>query len=262
VRERALVFRVVRTPALSLTLGIGAAAGLMSGLFGVGGGLILVPGLVLLIGMSQHRAHATSLAAIIATAPAAAVGFAVADRVAYGAAGVIAVGAIVGAFLGAGLMHRLSDERLAQGFSVLIVLVAVRLLAGGDMDVAAAAGALDLGRGAGFALLGIAAGALSAVMGVGGGVILVPALVLLFGFDQHLAEGTSLLVIVPTAMMGAWRHTRNGYTDWRVGLIAGAGGVVGGLAGAQAALAMDALWLQRLFAIFLIVIGLRMFRRR
>jgi uncharacterized protein len=239
------------------TLGLGVAAGVLAGLFGVGGGVVLVPGMVMLMGVAQHVAHATSLAAILVTAPAALLGFALAGNVAYAAGLAVAAGAVAGAYAGAALMHRMSARRLRQAFAVLIVVVAVRLALPVTGEVDAVVGG-DLAALAGYAGLGLCAGVLSALMGVGGGVILVPAFVLLFGMDQHTAEGTSLLVIVPTALMGAVRHARHGYTDWRLGLPIGAGGVIGGLVGAQLALALQAVALQRLFAVFLVLTGLRM----
>ena len=249
---------VVTPPPLSRVLALGAVAGVMSGLFGVGGGTVLVPGLVLLLGLAQHHAHATSLAAIIVTAPAAAVGFALDDAVSWQAAAVLACGAVAGAYVGAALMHRISPGRLRAAFAVLMLLAAARLLWSVDLKAGDVQPAIDPALLAGLLLLGLAAGTLSSVMGVGGGVIMVPAMVLLLGFGQHVAEGTSLLVIVPTAITGAWRHTRNGYTDWRFGLLLGLGGVVGGLLGAQIALALSAQWLQRLFAIFLLLTGIHL----
>jgi uncharacterized protein len=249
---------VTSSPASTVrTLGLGVAAGVLAGLFGVGGGVVLVPGMVLLMGVAQHVAHATSLAAILVTAPAALLGFALAGNVAYAAGLAVAAGAVAGAYAGAALMHRMSAQRLRQAFAVLIVVVAVRLALPVSGGVDAVAGG-DLAALVGYAGLGLCAGVLSALMGVGGGVILVPAFVLLFGMDQHTAEGTSLLVIVPTALMGAVRHARHGYTDWRLGLPIGAGGIIGGLVGAQLALALQAVALQRLFAVFLVLTGLRM----
>lgn len=240
--------------------GIGLAAGLLAGLFGVGGGVVLVPGMVLLLGVGQHRAHATSLAAILLTAPAAAVGFALGGEIDVAAAVGLAAGALPGAVGGAAIMRRVSEARLRQGFAVLLLLVAVRLaLPGGAISAVAE---LDGAPAAAMLVaVGVAVGALSAVMGVGGGLLLVPALVLLLGFTQHAAEGTSLLVIVPTALMGAWRHSRHGYTDWRVGLALGAAGVVSGLVGAQLALALPEAVLQRLFAAFVAVMALRLLVR-
>ena len=233
----------------------------MSGLFGIGGGAVLVPGLVLAMGVSQHTAHATSLAAILLTAPAAAIAFGLDGSIAYAPAAAIALGSIVGAFVGAGFMHRLSDARLRQAFAVLLLIVALRLAVPTEMAGGGGEAAIDLLRMGAFLALGLATGVLSALMGVGGGIIMVPALVLLFSFSQHTAEGTSLLVIIPTALMGASRHARRGYTDWRLGLLVGLGGVLGGLAGAQVALALSGAWLSRLFAVFLAVMALQLLLR-
>jgi len=249
----------VRTNLARILL-LGAVAGLMAGLFGVGGGTILVPGLVLLLKMDQHRAHATSLAAIIVTAPAAAIGFALDGAVSVPAALLLALGAVAGAYGGASIMHRMSAAKLRAAFAILILLAAIRMVFAVDLTPGDVVPLMTTRVLAGLFLLGLAAGTLSAIMGVGGGVIMVPVMVLLFGFGQHVAEGTSLLVIVPTAIVGAWRHTRNGYTDWRLGLTLGAGGILGGLLGAQIALALSVQWLQRLFATLMTVTAIHMLR--
>ncbi|MPZ72092.1 MAG: TSUP family transporter [Nitriliruptorales bacterium] len=231
---------------------LGLLAGVMSGLFGIGGGAVLVPLLVLWLALPQHSAHATSLAAIILTAASGTLAFAREGSVNFGAGTGIAAGAIAGAYFGAALMHRLSPARLRQAFAVLMVVVALQMLIGFTPDdgVVTLGGA---GAVAGYVLYGVVAGGLSALIGVGGGVIMVPAMVLLFGFTQHVAEGTSLLIIIPTAVVGAVRHSRHGYTDWRLGLALGAGGIVGAIPGAAVALRLDAEVLQRLFAIFLLL---------
>ncbi len=241
--------------AKGLTLGLGA--GVMSGLFGIGGGAVMVPVLVLWMSFPQHRAHATSLAAIILTAASGMLRYAGGGEVNLAAGVGIAAGAVAGAFFGAAVMHRLSAVRLRQAFAVLMVVVSLQMLFGftpeeGAVAVSGAAAVI------GYVALGLVAGALSALMGVGGGVIMVPAMVLLFGFTQHTAEGTSLLIIIPTAIVGAVRHARNGYTDWRVGLILGLAGIVGAWLGATVALGLDAPLLQKLFAVFLIATGLHL----
>jgi uncharacterized membrane protein YfcA len=250
-----------RARSVARPLLLGLLAGVLAGLFGVGGGVVLVPGMTLLMGLAQHVAHATSLVGILVTAPAAMAGFALDGSVAYAAGAAVAAGAVLGAFLGAGIMHRISPTRLRQAFAVLLIVVAVRMAFPIAAEPGAAVVADDVRALAAFALLGLVAGVLSALMGVGGGVIMVPAFVLLFGMSQHVAEGTSLLVIIPTAVMGAVRHARHGYTRWRLGLLIGAGGVAGGVVGAQLALGLDAVTLQRLFAAFLVLTGLRMLRK-
>lgn len=248
-------------PALSRprALGLGSFAGAMAGLFGVGGGIVLVPGLVLIAGLRQHEAHATSLAAIIVTAPAALLPFATAGEVAWSGAAALAVGALVGAVAGAEVMRRIPADRLRVLFGAFMLLVALRLLLPGGAE----GGTADLGAGALAAMVGVGlvTGGLSALLGVGGGVVMVPAMVVLFGFGQHLAEGTSLAVIIPTALVGATRHARNGYTRWGLGLTVGAGGLLGGLAGGSVAQLLPADGLQAAFAVLLVVAGARLVRK-
>lgn len=242
-------------PARELPLGL--VVGVLSGLFGIGGGALAVPGLMWL-GLAQHAAHATSLAAIVLTAAAAVVPFAVQGAVDPLAALFLLVGSLAGVSLGAGVMHRIPERALRIAFVAFLLIVAARMLVGieiGQDEHVPDLGALHY---LSMVVVGLATGALSAVLGVGGGIILVPALVLGFAFSQHAAEGTSLAVIVPTALLGAARHTRRGFTRWRTGLTIGAAGTVGGLVGGVVAFALDALLLQRLFAVFLVVMGLHL----
>lgn len=240
-------------------IAVGVTGGVMSGLFGIGGGTVLVPLLVLVIGLPQHRAHATSLAAIILTAGSGMARFAGDGAVNFGVGVAIAAGAIAGAFLGAAFMHRLSADRLRQGFAILLALVSLQMLLGASVAPAAVS-TTGVAVVLGSLALGVVAGVLSALMGVGGGVIMVPAMVMLFGFTQHVAEGTSLLIIIPTALVGSIRHSRNGYTDWKIGLVLGIGGIAGAWLGAGVALGLDSELLQRLFAGFLLLTSFKLLR--
>lgn len=109
-----------------LLAAIGLAAGVLSGLFGVGGGIVMVPALVM-VGLTQHRAQSTSLAAIVPIAIVGAILFGRADSVDLGAAAVLAAGSLVGARGGALLMHRLSGVLLARIFGVFLIIVAVTM---------------------------------------------------------------------------------------------------------------------------------------
>ncbi len=238
---------------------IGAAVGVMSGLFGIGGGALLIVGL-LWIGFTQHQAHATSLAAMVLTAAAALVPFALAGEVAIEGAAVLAPSAMIGSFFGAGFMRHIPEDRLRIIFAIFLLLIATRMLVGVDVDPGP--GPVAPAALAGMAALGLVTGVLSGILGIGGGLVLIPMLVLFFGFGQHAAEGTSLAVVIPTALVGAARHTPSGYTDWRRGALIGGAGVVGGLGGANLALALDGLALQRLFAVFLVLMTLRLLRKR
>lgn len=110
-----------------LLAAIGAAAGVLSGLLGVGGGIVMVPALVI-AGLGQHRAQATSLAAIVPIAVVGAIFFGRAANIDYLAAVVLAAGSVVGVRIGALLMHRLSEVLLARVFGVFMIVVAITLL--------------------------------------------------------------------------------------------------------------------------------------
>jgi uncharacterized membrane protein YfcA len=109
-------------------VGAGATAGFLSGLFGVGGGLIMVPALVLLVGMAQHRAHATSLAAIVPIAVVGASIFGGSENVNLVAAALLIAGSLAGVQAGTRLMDRLSGERLALVFGGFVLVVAITML--------------------------------------------------------------------------------------------------------------------------------------
>ncbi len=111
-------------------------------------------------------------------------------------------------------------------------------------------------------VVGLAAGALSATLGIGGGLVFVPALAVIASFDQQLAQGTSLAVIVPTVAIGAYVHARAGRVDWAIAIPVGLGGIAGGLIGAQVALGLDETLLRRMFAVFLALMAVRMLLRR
>ena len=113
----------------------------------------------------------------------------------------------------------------------------------------------------GFILLGLFAGSLAAPLGVGGGIIFVPVLVSVFGFSQLDAQGTSLAIIVPTAIVGTITHARAGRVNWKVVAVVGTGGIIGALIGANFAQTLDEAVLRRVFAIVLIILAVRMARR-
>jgi uncharacterized membrane protein YfcA len=105
--------------------------------------------------------------------------------------------------------------------------------------------------------VGLAAGFLAGLLGVGGGILMVPAMVLLMNFDQHVAQGTSLLVIIPAALTGSITHYRNGRLRVRDAAFIAAGGVFGAALGSVLALSTDDTLLRQLFAGLLLVTGLR-----
>ena len=105
------------------------------------------------------------------------------------------------------------------------------------------------------AVLGFVGGVLSGLFGVGGGILFVPALVLVLGLTQVHAEATSLLAILPTVVAGAWQQHRYGNVDWRAALLIGLGSIAGVEGGVQLAKALPEDVLRRLFAVFMFVVA-------
>ncbi len=106
---------------------LGVVAGALGGLLGIGGGIIVVPGLVLWLKFGQHQASGTSVATIIASAGAALASFTIEGAVDWRAAAFITVGAVVGAALGARMLHRIPAAVLSRSFSILLILAALRM---------------------------------------------------------------------------------------------------------------------------------------
>jgi uncharacterized membrane protein YfcA len=104
---------------------------------------------------------------------------------------------------------------------------------------------------------GFLTGILAALFGVGGGLLLVPFMVLVLDESQHMAEGTSLLVIVPTAAAGVLSHARNRFVSFRHTAYVAAGGLVGAYAGAEIALRMHGNTLTKVFGVLVAVMGIR-----
>ena len=106
--------------------------------------------------------------------------------------------------------------------------------------------------------IGVFAGFLSSLVGIGGGVVIVPALVLLFGLDQKMAQGTSLAMLsLPVAFIGAFNYYKAGYVNWKIALLLAVTFVVGGFFGSKVAVGLEAGIIKKVFAVFMIVIAIK-----
>jgi uncharacterized membrane protein YfcA len=110
-----------------------------------------------------------------------------------------------------------------------------------------------------YVILGILAGILSGLIGIGGGIIIVPALVFLFGFSQHSAQGTTLALLVPPiGILAAWTYYKQGYVDVKIAGFICLGFLLGSLLGARFATGLSNVMLERIFGISLLLISLKM----
>ncbi|MEA2426253.1 MAG: uncharacterized protein QOH13_2663 [Thermoleophilaceae bacterium] len=111
-----------------------------------------------------------------------------------------------------------------------------------------------------LAAFGVLTGMLSGLLGVGGGIFMVPFLVLVVGLSQHQAQATSLLVVLPTAVVASWLLHRRGVGNLRVALRMGAIGMIGSIGGTFLALSLPGSVLRVIFAALMVVVGLRLLR--
>lgn len=235
---------------------IGLIAGLLSGLFGVGGGTVIVPLLVLLLHFDQRLAAGTSLAAIVPTATVGVISYALSGAVAWIPALILAAGAVVGAQIGTRLLPRISQSALRWGFVVFLVIVIISLF----VVIPSRDAPFTLGwvNGVGLVGVGVLTGIVAGLIGVGGGVVVVPVLMLVFGASDLVAKGTSLLMMIPTAVSGTIGNLRHRNVDLVAAGLIGLAACTTTAAGAWLATRIDPFAANMLFAGYLVVIAVQM----
>ena len=237
---------------LVLTVLAGVAAGVISGLFGLGGGVVAVPAALWIAASSFHEAKAASLMVIVFGSTIALARHHQAGNVRWQRGARLAAGGVLGSILSSIVAEDVSGTALGTAFGVLMVLVGLRM---------ALAAHPEEGRvsfpGAVFAL-GFFAGTLTGFLGVGGGVVMTPGLAL-FGFPMHAAVATSLVGVIANGAFAAATQIvlGMGQAMLQVGVPLAIGAMLGGRAGAKLALVTPADKLRRAFGVFLALVGLR-----
>jgi uncharacterized protein len=230
---------------------VGVAAGLLGGTFGVGGGLIIVPGLIGFAGMERRRAHGTSLAATLPISLASLATYLAHGNVDWAVAFFITIGAITGAIVGTHLLHVIPKNVLVIVFVVTILATATRLLIGSNdspgIDITVGVAVI-------LVLVGFVSGTLAGLLGIGGGVIMVPAMATL-GMATVVAKGTSVAVIVPTAIMGTIRNRKKANVDIRAAAIVGGFGALTAVIGATISDGLSEQTANIMFALLLLIVA-------
>lgn len=260
---------------------IGSAAGIMGSLAGMGGGFVMIPLMTTFLRLSQHQAHATSLAAVAATGCAGAVSFD--SYVDYPAALAITSTAMVTAVLGARVTTILSEGALRKALGVLLLVMGPAVPAKSyfmklkeeeeTINVATNASSAhresipEIERLQAPALVGVFSGFLAGLFGVGGGAIVVPALTYSNSFantQEHQyrqALATSLAAMTLPALAGTVTHARAGNLVYRVAPPLAIGALCGAYAGGKLAVHTDESTLQYGFSILLVALGIRTIRK-
>lgn len=255
---------------------LGLVVGVLVGLMGIGGGTVVVPAMVYLLGMDQHAAQGTSLLMQLLPLGLGAMWVYWKKGAVDLLAGIVcALGFLPGGYLGGRLALAISSHNLQGLFGLFLMFSAAMLWwqpgAAGRRGAKPAVGnpADETGTAVGAAsrptgvlqLLGILAisilvGVASGLFGIGGGVLIVPLLVLLFGFEQHRAQGTSLVALVPpTGLFACLTYYHAHQVDVKVALLLMPGFFLGGVLGGRLAARLSPRRMRLVFAAVLFLIG-------
>lgn len=236
---------------------VGFTSGVLSGLFGVGGGIVMTPGIQVLMGARPIVALATPLPAILPTALTGAYTYHRAGQVDVRAAAWMVGPGIVAAVAGAALTDVVDTHVLLVITAALLAWQAVGILRGarvrpdGTTDEAASQHPMSK-----LLLIGFAAGFVSGLLGIGGGLIMVPLMVGWLRMPLKRALGTSLLTIVALVIPGTVVHLALGHIDWAIFLVVTLGAVPGARLGASLALGTRERTLRLMVGSFLLLVAL------
>jgi uncharacterized membrane protein YfcA len=247
---------------------VGAIAGVASGMFGIGGGVIIVPALTLLLGYTLTAATGTSLAALLMPVSLfAVINYYQAGKLKLSYSLWIALGLVISARLGAAIALGLDAQLLQQLYGLFLVAMFWRFseprkwwaeYRGQSAAPTAPSETNAEARWWMLLVLGLVAGVMAGMFGIGGGLIIVPALVELFSFDQKQAVGTSLgALLPPVSLFAVLAYYEAGQLDLLVALCVAAGLVFGAIAGSKLALSLPSKTIKRLYGVFLLLVGLR-----
>jgi uncharacterized protein len=253
------VYFICGLKSMFMSLLIGFLAGVFGGIAGVGGGAIMIPMMVGIMKLSQHRAGGTSLVTLVFTGIAGTIAYAANGYVDFLAAVLLAATAIFGARAGARFSHSLPEAKLRRYYGAFLIFIALSMVLKPWLPHVSSP-LEGWTKGAVLLAAGILTGLQSGIMGGGGGAVSIPAMVLLAGFSQHMAQGTSLLVMIPTGATAAWTYWRRGNVD--MGLLKGMipGILMGAYGGATIADYLPDANLRYIFALMLVWIGIRYLR--
>lgn len=233
------------------------AMGVLVGLLGGGGSILTVPLLVYVVGVDEKAAIATSLLVVGVTSACAAVGHGLAGRVRLRTALRFGACSMAGAFLGGQLARFFSGPVLLALFGALMLATAVVLWSGRSEPRVSTSARVPFR----LPLQGLAVGAVTGLVGAGGGFLVVPALVLLVGLPMREAVGTSLVVIAMNAAAGFLGHAGHVDVDATLALVVGTAAVLGSLGGAALSARVSQSALRRAFAVLVFAMAVFMLAR-
>ena len=247
---------------IALILVLGLTVGLLVGLLGIGGGVILVPAMVYLLRYDQHLAQGTSLFILLPPIGLGALRQYWKDGQVDVRAGILcAFGFLLGGYGGGKIAVPMPSSMLQGIFGAFLMLSALLLWWKTSSTQASTTEEMGFARESSWRDLGIFltsgfCGVVAGLVGIGGGVLIVPVLGLLFNFSQHKAQGTSLVALIPpTGLLAFLMYWKAGYVNWHTGLLLIPGVFAGGILGGMVARKLDPNRMRQVFASLIFVLG-------
>ncbi len=232
---------------------LGFGIGVLLGMLGGGGSILTVPMLVYLVGQSPHTAVTTSLAIVGANSVMGAYFHRAQGTLNWRVALVFGGAGMIVSYFAAGLSRQFSPNFLMVAFALLMLAVAWLLLRGNRINRNSEQYQLNLSK---VAVGGSAIGLVTGILGVGGGFLIVPVLVILVGLPMHHAVGTSLLIIAMNSAAGFIGHLEGYVVDMQLIAAFVGAGVVGTFVGVRVGRRLNSALLRRMFAVFVIALAL------
>jgi hypothetical protein len=253
------------------------AVGTYGTLVGLGGGFLVVPLLLFVYKLSPPAAAATSLVVVFLNAASGSAGYVRRGRVDIRAGLLLAMGTIPGALVGPAIATRLPPRVFELVFATFLIAMATVLFVrpeatsdapstlGGDwmrvhrtyVDAGGTHHPISFSMPLAM-LISFAVGVLASLLGIGGGVVHVPAMIHLMGFPVHVATATSTFVLVITALTAVLEYTRRDFVSWPLAAALGIGVIIGAQIGAAVSHRIHARWLVRLLTLAMVGLGVRM----
>jgi uncharacterized protein len=240
-------------------LGLGAAIGVLLGLMGGGGSIVAVPALVYVLGLSVQQAIPVSLIVVGVASAVGALPKMRAGHVQWRLAGVFAAAGIPAALVGAAIGRHLNGSVLLIGFAVVMIAAGTQMLRdNGGAGIACEVGdeGINWRRCAPRAIpAGLLVGLMTGLFGVGGGFLIIPALVLMLGVEMPIAVGTSLLIIVANSAAAFASHLGGAAIDWTITAAFAGGAIAASLIVGHLGARIDSGRLQRWFAYLVLAVA-------
>lgn len=233
----------------------GVLAGFICGLFGMGGGSLIVPVIVHVFDLPMKQAIGTSLFVIVFSALSALINYARHNQVKAKLALFIVPSGVAGAQAGALLTSRLPETIVKYLFIILVTVLGLKMLFHPENNASCKEGEMEYSKISAI-LIGLFAGFVSGLCGVGGAVLIIPLLYIFLKVPMHACIGTALIAIFFNSVSGSIGYIVRGYVDFRIGIMLAIGSMAAAPFGAKLSINTPREKLRRMFAIILILSGL------